>query len=127
MDDANFKDGVLHVHTPHTTSGIFITEDELLHLVDIRFFLDKVAPKYKEPEGDQKNIKYLHDIISLRNDVPEDEKINGHSHIRRLFFGPNSTIPVWDGELILGDWSSIFFVELDPNRDRKIYLTCLPS
>ena len=66
VTESNFKDGVLNIHTPHTTSGIFITEDELLHLVDVRFFLDKVAPKFKEPEGDQKNIKYLHDIISLR-------------------------------------------------------------
>ena len=26
---------------------------------DVRFFLDKMAPMWKEPEGDQKNIKYL--------------------------------------------------------------------
>ena len=35
--------------------------------------------KWKDPEGTQ-NIKYLHDLISLRADVKADERINGHSH-----------------------------------------------
>jgi len=117
------KSGLVNIFSRHTTCAIWLTEDELLHHADIRFFLDKMAPKWKEPEGDQKNIKYLHDLISLREDVPEDERINGHSHIRHLFFNSSETIPIEKGELILGEWKQLFAVELDPVRDRQLICT----
>jgi len=114
------KSGLVNIFSPHTTCAIWLTEDELLHHADIRFFLDSLVPQYKHPEGDQKNIKYLHDLISLRKGVPADERINGHSHIRHLFFNSSETIPIEDGKLILGEWKRIFAVELDPVRERKL-------
>lgn len=117
------KSGIVNVFSKHTTCCIWLTEDELLHKVDVRFFLDKMAPRFKNPEGDQKNIKYLHDIISLREEVPEDERINGHSHIRSMFFNSSETIPIDEGKLMLGDWKSIFLIELDPVREREIICT----
>lgn len=122
VEEYDIQDGIVEVFTPHTTTGLMITENELLHLVDIRFFLDKLAPFKKEPEGPHGNVKYLHDLISLRNDVPSDESVNGHSHIRRLFFESSIRVPVIDGECYLGDWSDVFFVELDPARDRKFMI-----
>ena len=119
------KNGLVNIFSRHTTCCVKILEDELLHKTDVRFFLDKIAPKWKEPEGDHKNIKYLHDLVSLREDCPPDEPINGHSHIRSLFFNSSETIPVIDGAPILGKWQSIFVVELDPMRDREISLTFL--
>lgn len=116
------ENGVIEIFTPHTTTGLLITENELLHLVDIRFFLDKLAPYKKEAEGPHGNVKYLHDLISLRNDVPADESVNGHSHIRRLLFDSSVRIPVIDGKCYLGQWSDVFFVELDPGRARKILI-----
>lgn len=117
------KSGLVNVFSKHTTCCVKILEDELLHKADVRFFLDKIAPKWKEPEGDQKNIKYLHDLISLRSDCPPDEPINGHSHIRSLFFNSSETIPVINGKIALGAWQSVFVVELDPCRDREILLS----
>lgn len=119
------RTGLVNVFSTHSTLAIWLTEDEILHHADIRFFLDTMAPKHKDPEGSHKNIKYLHDLISLRNDVPADERINGHSHIRHLFFNSSETIPVEDGKLILGDWKQIFAIELDPIRDRKIICSFL--
>ncbi|MHA2038940.1 MAG: secondary thiamine-phosphate synthase enzyme YjbQ [Promethearchaeota archaeon] len=115
--------GLVNIFSTHTTCCLFLLEDEILHKTDVRFFLDKMVPKWKEPEGDHKNIKYLHDLISLRNDVPEDERINGHSHIRSLFFNSSESIPVDDGKLLLGPWKQIFLVELDPGRDRELICT----
>jgi len=117
------KSGLVNIFSRHTTCAIWCTEDEVLHHADVRFFLDKMAPKWKEPEGDQKNIKYLHDLISLRNDVPPEERINGHSHIRHLFFNSSETIPIENGELLLGTWKQIFAVELDPIRQRELICT----
>lgn len=117
------KSGLVSIFSKHTTCCIWLTEDETLHLADVRFFLDKIAPRWKEPEGDHKNIKYLHDLISLRNDTPPDERINGHSHIRSMMFNSSETIPVDQGELLLGAWKSIFVVELDPIRKRELICT----
>jgi secondary thiamine-phosphate synthase enzyme len=115
--------GLVNVYSPHTTCSVFQTENELLHLVDVRFFLDNVAPYAKEPEGHHKNVKYLHDLISLRADTPADERINGHSHIRSLFFNSSENIPIQDSKLLLGKWKRIFFVELDPMRKRELVIT----
>ena len=62
--------GLVNVYSPHTTCCVFQTENELLHLVDVRFFLDKLVPYVKQPEGEQRNVKYLHDMISLREGFP---------------------------------------------------------
>ena len=114
------KDGIVNIFSKHTTCCIWCTEDELLHKLDVRFFLDKIAPRWKEPEGNHHNIKYMHDIISLRHETHADERINGHSHIRSMFFSSSETVPVEDGKLILGIYKKIFVIELDPIRDREI-------
>tara|TARA_R110000851_G_scaffold175406_1_gene321733 strand:- start:255 stop:704 length:450 start_codon:yes stop_codon:yes gene_type:complete len=117
------KSGLVNVFSTHTTCAVWLTEDEILHHTDVRFFLDKLVPRWKQPEGDHKNIKYLHDLISLREGTPPDERINGHSHIRSMFFNSSETVPILDGELMLGEWKNIFIIELDPIRKRQIICT----
>ena len=108
------KNGVVHIFTKHTTTSLRILENELLHHTDIRFWLDEYLPKHK-PD----NRRYLHDLISLRTDVPQDERINAYAHMRTLFFNTSETIPVEDGKLMLGKWQDIHFIELDPGD--KVY------
>lgn len=46
---------------------------------------------------------------------------NGHSHVRAAFLGPSVTIPVRDGDLVLGTWQQVVLVELDPGpRERRV-------
>ena len=125
LDKNKCTNGIVTIYSPHTTCCIWLTEDELLHKADVRFFLDNIAPASKDPEGKQKNTKYLHDMISLRNDVPIDEPINGHSHIRSMFFNSSESVPVINSKLCLGKWKQIFIIELDPNRDREVLITYL--
>ena len=73
--------GIVNVFQRHTTSAVRILEDELLHHVDLRFWLDKYLPKNK-PD----NRRYMHDLISLRNSVDADERVNAYSHMRSLYF-----------------------------------------
>ena len=115
--------GIVNVYSPHTTCCLWQTEDEILHIVDVRFFLDKNVPYVKQPEGEHRNVKYLHDLISLRVDVPVDEPINGHSHIRSLYFNSSENIPANNGKLLFGKWKRLFFVELDPQRERELIIT----
>ena len=119
------KSGLVNIFSKHTTGCIWLTENEILHHADVRFFLDTIAPKWKDPEGNHKNIKYLHDLISLRSDVDAKERINGHSHIRSMFFQNSETVPVEKGKLLLGEWKKIFFIELDPVRKREVLISFL--
>ena len=121
------KSGVVNIFSKHTTFCIWCTENEILHKTDVRFFLDKIAPRWKSPEGDHQNIKYLHDLISLRDETPSDERINGHSHIRSMFFNSSETIPVEKGKLLLGEWKRVFGIELDPIRSREIICSFIKS
>jgi len=121
------KSGIVNIFSKHTTFCIWCTENEILHKTDVRFFLDKIAPRWKSPEGDHQNIKYLHDLISLRDEAPSDERINGHSHIRSMFFNSSETIPVENGKLLLGEWKRVFGIELDPIRSREIICSFIES
>lgn len=105
--------GQVNIYTTHTTCAIKIIEGETLLLADINNFLDKLIPKENN---------YMHDKIEIR-DVPINERINAHSHLRQLFLPTSETIPVHDGKLLLGKWQSVYLVELDPIRERRVVLT----
>jgi len=46
---------------------------------------------------------------------------NGHSHLRAALIGPSLTVPFHEGELILGTWQQIIFLEFDNKpHQRKI-------
>lgn len=105
--------GMVNVFTSHTTCAIKIIEGEILLLADINNYLDETFPKDK---------KYMHDRIEIR-DVPINERVNGYSHLRQMFFTTSENIPVNDGKLMLGKWQVVFLVEFDPVREREIILT----
>jgi secondary thiamine-phosphate synthase enzyme len=51
---------------------------------------------------------------------------NGHSHLQATLLGPSLTVPVDQGELILGTWQQIIHLECDIRpRDRTILVTVL--
>jgi secondary thiamine-phosphate synthase enzyme len=105
--------GLVNVFVAHTTCAIKILEGEILLLGDINNYLDETFPKER---------KYLHDIIEIR-DVPINERVNGVSHMRQLFFDVSTDIPVMDGKMMLGKWQTVYLVEFDPVRDRKVIIT----
>ena len=105
--------GMINIFVAHTTCAIKILEGELLLLGDINNYLDKTFPK----DG-----KYLHDIIEIR-DVPINERVNGFSHMRQLFFDVSADIPVMNGKMLLGKWQTVYLVEFDPIRQRKVIFT----
>lgn len=116
VHDSGIICGTCNIFSCHTTCGIKIMENELLSLSDIMTYLDKQIPE---------DAVYQHDRIDLR-DVPVDERINAASHIRMLYFPTSETIPISHYNLDLGEWQSIFLVEMDygiPFRKRKIIVT----
>lgn len=112
VHDLEVRDGLVVVFSRHTTAAIKINEHEPLLLEDMTRLLRAWAPPGKG---------YAHDDFSIRtvNMVP-DERANGHSHCQQLLLNTSEMIPVANGELLLGDWQSIFLVELDGPRERDI-------
>ena len=51
---------------------------------------------------------------------------NGHSHLQATLMGPELTVPVAAGGLVLGTWQQIFHLECDVKpRTRSIVVTVL--
>ena len=105
--------GMVNIFVAHTTCAIKIIEGEILLLSDVYSFLEELFPH----DG-----RYRHDIIDIR-DVPINERVNGFAHMRQLFFDVSCSIPVHDGKLMLGKWQSVYLVEFDPVRERRVIVT----
>jgi len=99
------RDGLLTLLSPHTTARVNINESEVQLQRDMVTFLKRMVPR----DGD-----WLHNIDTV------DDRDNAHSHLLGLFMNTSESIPVADGALILGEWQSIFFVELDGPRPRRL-------
>ena len=106
LRNSGIEDGLLNVYSRHSTSGVVINENESGLVKDFQLTLQKLVP---EGAG------YQHDRIDN----------NADSHIRGFLLGGSQTIPVENGMMMLGTWQSIFFVELDGPRQRKLTVTVM--
>jgi len=51
---------------------------------------------------------------------------NGHSHLQASWLGPDLTLPVDNGRLVLGEWQQIFHLECDVRpRRREVVVTVM--
>ena len=109
------RHGQVTVYSPHTTTSVVVNESETGFLNDFRKLIGSVVPK---------DAYYEHDDHAVRTEnLQEDEFINGHAHCRQLLVGQTSvTVPIVDGEMLLGRWQRILFVELDQPRDRRVFV-----
>ncbi len=98
------NNGQVTIFVPGSTGGITTIEYEPGLLKDIPEVWEKIAPSGKT---------YHH------NETWHDG--NGHSHVRAALTKPDLTVPIVDGELTLGTWQQIIFVDYDvPARNRKL-------
>jgi secondary thiamine-phosphate synthase enzyme len=109
--DSGVEHGMVTIVSRHTTMAVRIQEDEPLLLEDLLGLLHRLAPA---------NDHYRHNDFRVRtHHMHDDESPNGHSHCLQFLLGTSETVPVEDGELLLGQWQRIFLVELDGPRARR--------
>jgi len=108
------SDGIACVYSPHTTCCVRVNEFETGFLEDFVRMLRRIVPS-------EKYYFFFNDTPPTENICPEDvEFANGHSHCMAMLLGPaGESIPVRDGELCLGTWQRVLFMELDRSRDRR--------
>lgn len=98
------KQGLACVFVVGSTAAVTTVEHEPGLVADMHDAMDRLYPR---------NVDYEHH--QRWGDG------NGHSHIRASFVGPSLTVPIVDGELQLGTWQQIVFMEFDVKpRSREI-------
>jgi secondary thiamine-phosphate synthase enzyme len=101
---SGIRDGIATLISPHTTARLNVNEREPQLQRDMVAWLKRLVPRDGE---------WLHNL------APVDGRDNAHAHLLGLFMNASETIPVAEGELVLGGWQSIFFIELDGPRERR--------
>lgn len=97
ISDSGTKQGICVIQTLHTTAAITINENA-------------------DPDVKSDIIKGLK--IFDKNDYQHGEG-NSPAHIKSSLVGASKTVIINNGNLQLGTWQSVFFVELDGPRKRK--------
>ena len=105
------SEGTVVVQSRHTTAAVLVNENEPHLIEDFRDLLERWAPVLA---------RYRHNDLEARPDAPKDEKPNGHAHARALLLGVSVCLTVADGQVDLGEWQSVFLVELDGPRKRSV-------
>lgn len=113
VSKSKVKSGIAVVFAPHTTAAIRINHNEPLLKQDIMKMLYRIAPL---------DMNYGHDLFEIRNKVKPDERSNGHAHVKAFLLGDSEAVPVAKGKILLGERQSVFFVELDGGRKRRVII-----
>ncbi|MBC8253385.1 MAG: YjbQ family protein [Ardenticatenia bacterium] len=104
--DAGLQAGTVTVFCTGSTGGLTTIEYESGVITDLQQVMDEIVPRDRD---------YRH---HLRWD---DD--NGSAHIRAALLGPSLTVPFVEGQLTLGTWQQIVFINFDTRpRSRKLVL-----
>lgn len=117
VKDSKIKDGLVNIQTMHTTAMLILNENEPLLLEDMKKNLESLASK---------KVNYDHDNFDIRTvNMCEDECANGHSHCKAMYLSPNVVLNLIKGELQLGQWQRVLYIELDCSKERNIQIAAL--
>ena len=104
--DSGLQAGTVTVFCTGSTGGLTTIEYESGVITDLQQVMEEIVPRDRD---------YRH---HLRWD---DD--NGSAHIRAALLGPSLTVPFVEGQLTLGTWQQIVFINFDTRpRSRKLVL-----
>jgi len=101
LQESDIDEGFCHVFAVGSTASISTMEFEPALVTDVKEKLEEFASKKMK---------------SHHSETWGDD--NGFSHIRATFMGPGITVPVRNGQCIIGTWQQIVVLDHD-NRSRK--------
>jgi secondary thiamine-phosphate synthase enzyme len=104
---SKIRTGTVQVFNVGSTGAVGLIEFEPGLAEDLPNLLDQLIP----PSRDYGHERAWHDG-------------NGHSHLQATWLGPSASMPVADGQPVLGTWQQIFHLECDMKpRRRTIMVT----
>jgi secondary thiamine-phosphate synthase enzyme len=107
LRDSKVQEGMAHIFIPHTTAGVTINENADPHVV-------------------QDLIKAFNAVSPDRSDYLHGEG-NSRAHFLSSIVGPDLSIMITKGKLLLGTWQDIYFCEFDGPRSRKVHVRIVKS
>lgn len=106
VKSCGLKNGLAVIASQHTTTALCINEKCPRLQKDMFDFFERLAPA-------KAGYHHNHETYDGRN--------NAHSHLLSLMLKTSEIVQVEDGQMQIGTWQSIFFIELDgPRPERKI-------
>jgi secondary thiamine-phosphate synthase enzyme len=112
VKEINAHEGLLNLFSLHTTAVLLLNENQDALLEDIREFLKKIV--------DERGW-YKHDSPEFS----DCDRHNATSHLRSLLLNQSLCLQVAGGEIVLGRFQSVFFVELDGPQKRKLQMQAI--
>ena len=104
VSKAKIDNGLVTIFTPGSTAGLSTIEYESGVVEDLKEAVERLVPSDKE---------YRHDARWGDG--------NGYAHVRAALLKPSLTIPLYEGEMILGTWQQIVLLDFD-NRPRNRHI-----
>jgi secondary thiamine-phosphate synthase enzyme len=101
IDGSGLTAGIVNISVVGSTAGVTTIEFEPGAIADLNRVFDALAPR----DGDYDHHRRWGDD-------------NGSSHVRAALLGPSLTLPIVDGQVVLGTWQQIVLLEFD-TRSRK--------
>ncbi len=110
VQECGIKKGVVFVITAHTTTGITVNESLSCVEKDIMEAMDRMVPS---------EYPYNHDHY-----LPSYGTIGGNTpgHLKAMLTGNHCVYPVFEGEMILGGATDIYFAEYDGIKNREYFI-----
>jgi secondary thiamine-phosphate synthase enzyme len=103
---SGFAEGLVNVFVVGSTGSATTIEFEPALVADMQDALEQLWPR---------------DMATRHGDTWGDD--NGFSHLRASFLGPNVTVPLHRGDLVLGTWQQIVIIDHDNRpRDRRVFV-----
>ena len=100
VSECGISSGICVLFLPHTTAGLLFSENRDPYLA----------------------VDFTKAIHALTGKEEEYRNLEGNfaAHLSSALTGVSLTIPVEDGRLALGSWQSIYLMEFDGSRKRKV-------
>lgn len=109
LSGAGIDRGLALFTVPHTTCGLCVNEDEAGLKDDLVRLASRLVVLVEPQEG-------------FRHDCVDD---NARAHLTAVLFGHSVTLAVAGGSLVLGTWQSLFLMEIDGPRTRRLDMAFL--
>jgi secondary thiamine-phosphate synthase enzyme len=107
VEKSKIKNGMIFLNSLHNTACLIIQENDETIFEDMKKFFDKILPL---------NEKYSHSY---------EGSLNATAHLKSNLLSQSITLPIKNGNLVLGTWQRIIFVELFEPRERTVFVTIL--
>ena len=107
LRESGVQEGMMLVSAMHITAGVWVNDNESGILQDAMDFLEKLAPFGPD---------YRH------HRTGED---NGDAHLKNLLTHHQVIVPITEGRLDFGPWQTVFYVEFDGQRRKRVVVKAM--